>query len=274
MRSRARVAGTSAHCRPDPPGPRTHPAKTLRIRRQPRVRRAFLRHHLVSLKGIRMAPAVVLDAPETLPTTSTDPSLRSRLARFVAGLALCALAVWLTVQVNLGLAPWDVLHSGLSHVLGMSFGAVIVAVGILVLVVSALLGVRPGLGTLVNVVLMGFALDGLLSTSWLDTLPTASLALRIVVLMGAVALLGLGAALYIGAGLGAGPRDSLMVAFAGRGLPIGWSRCAIELSVLAGGWLLHGPVGIGTAVVAVTSGPAVQAAFRVVGHEPQRASRA
>jgi uncharacterized membrane protein YczE len=131
--------------------------------------------------------------------------------------------------------------------------------------VSAVLGVRPGWGTLVNVVLVGLAVDRLLATSWLDALPVASLALRMFVLIGAVALLGLGAALYIGAGLGAGPRDSLMVALAGRGLPIGWARCAIELAVLGGGWLLHGPVGIGTALIAVTSGPAVQAAFLLVG---------
>jgi uncharacterized protein len=215
-----------------------------------------------------MAAAVVHDvprtAPGTQPGTTARPSLARRLPRFVAGLALCAVAVWLTVQVNLGLSPWDVLHSGLAHLLGVSFGAVLVGVGLLVLVGSALLGVRPGVGTFVNVVLMGIALDRLLATSWLDTLAVAPLAVRLPVLVGAVALLGVGAALYIGAGLGAGPRDSLMVALAGRGLPIGWSRCAIELSVLAGGWLLHGPVGIGTAVIALTSGPAVQVAFRLL----------
>jgi uncharacterized membrane protein YczE len=215
-----------------------------------------------------MAPAVIHDVPRTAPSTqpSTTPrvSLPRRLPRFVAGLALCAVAVWLTVRVDLGLSPWDVLHSGLARELGVSFGAVLVGVGVLVLAGSALLGVRPGVGTLVNIVLMGIALDRLLATSWLDTLPAAPIAVRLLVLVGAVALLGVGAALYIGAGLGAGPRDSLMVALARRGLPIGWSRCAIELSVLAGGWLLHGPVGIGTAVMALTSGPAVQVAFRLL----------
>jgi uncharacterized membrane protein YczE len=213
-----------------------------------------------------MATAVVLDAPEEA-TAPTGRSLRSRLPRFVAGLALCAAGVWLTVQVDLGLAPWDVLHSGLSQIFGLSFGAVLAAVGLLVLGLSALLGVRPGWGTLVNIVLMGFAIDALLATSWLDGLSAAPLAVRIPVLVGAVGLLGAGAALYIGAGLGAGPRDSLMVALAGRGLPIGWARCAIELAVLGGGWLLHGPVGIGTAVVAVTSGPAVQVGFRLFGQQ-------
>jgi uncharacterized membrane protein YczE len=211
-----------------------------------------------------MATAVVQAAPHTASSTFARPRLRTQIPRFVAGLGICAVAVWLTVQVNLGLSPWDVLHSGLSHAFGLSFGAVIVAVGILVLAASGLLGVRPGVGTLVNVLFMGFAIDGLLATPWLDGLATAPTAVRVLVLLAAVALLGFGAAVYIGAGLGAGPRDSLMVAFAGRGFPIGWARCAIELSVLAVGWLMHGPVGIGTAVIAVASGPAVQVSFRLL----------
>ena len=211
-----------------------------------------------------MASAVVHEARQKAATSSTRPGLRLRIPQFVTGLAICALAVWLTVQVNLGLAPWDVLHSGLSETFGVSFGAVVVGLGFLILAGSALLGVRPGVGTLINVVLMGFAIDGLLATSWLDGLATAPTAVRLVVLVGAVGLLGLGAAVYIGAGFGAGPRDSLMVACAGRGLPIGLSRCAIELSVLGVGWLLHGPVGIGTAVIALGSGPAVQFSFRLL----------
>jgi uncharacterized membrane protein YczE len=220
-----------------------------------------------------MAPAVVREAPDSTPETTVRSPFYRRLPRFVLGLALCAVAVWLTVQVQLGLSPWDVLHSGLSHVFGMSFGAVIVAVGIVVLAGSALLGVRPGLGTIVNVLSMGVAVDRLLATSWLDTLPAAALPVRLVVLVVAVALLGLGAALYIGAGFGAGPRDSLMVALADRGLPIGWSRGAIEVSVLGAGWLLHGPVGVGTAVVALATGPAVQVAFRVVPAKGHRAGQ-
>ena len=210
-----------------------------------------------------MATAVV----HTTSTTPARRSLRTRIPRFLGGLSLCAVAVWLTLQVDLGLAPWDVLHAGVSHLLGLSFGAVLVVVGLLVLAASAVLGVRPGVGTLVNVLLVGSAIDRLLATSWLDGLPAAPVAVRVLVLIGAVALLGLGVALYIGAGLGAGPRDSLMVALARRGLPIGWSRGVIEMSVLGLGWLLHGPVGIGTGVIAVTSGPAVQVAFRLLSRE-------
>src|SRR5215210_7152845 len=126
--------------------------------------------------GFAMASAVVHEAREEAATTSARPRCWLRIPQFVAGLAICAVAVWLTVQVNLGLAPWDVLHSGLSQTSGVSFGAVVVGLGIVILAGSALLGVRPGVGTLINVVLMGFVIDGLLATPWLDGLATGSTA--------------------------------------------------------------------------------------------------
>jgi uncharacterized membrane protein YczE len=197
-----------------------------------------------------------------------------RVARFVVGLALCAAGVWLSVEAHLGLSPWDVLHSGTSAHTGISFGTVVIAVGILVLVASRALGVRPGLGTVVNTVGIGLALDRLLATSWLDGLATAPLAERVLALLAAVVLLGFGGAVYLGAGFGAGPRDSLMVACAARGLPIGASRCAIELSVLGVGWLLGGPVGVGTLLLALGTGPAVQASFHLLREAPPGAAPA
>jgi len=191
-----------------------------------------------------------------------------RLLRFLGGLASCALAVWLSVQVELGLSPWDMLHSGLSESLGLSFGLVVILVGLAVLLVSWALGVRPGLGTLVNIVSMGWVLDRLLATSWLDGLSSAAIWLRVLVLVAAVLLLGFGAALYIGAGFGAGPRDSLMVACHHRGLPIGPARVAIELTVLLVGWLLGGALGLGTVLLALGTGPVVQLSFRLLGQEP------
>lgn len=88
------------------------------------------------------------------------------------------------------------------------------------------------------------------------------------VLLASVVLLGLGGALYIGAALGAGPRGSLMVAYSHHGLPIGMSRCLIELSVLLAGWLLGGPVGMGTLALALGTGPVVHVAFRLLRQEP------
>lgn len=214
--------------------------------------------------------------------SSTTPSRRPasrwvppprRLLQFLAGLALCALGVWLSVRVQLGLSPWDTLHAGLSDHLGLSFGTIIIAVGLLVLALSWLLGVRPGLGTLFNIFAMGWVLDLLLGSPWLHDLPGAPVAVRVLALLASVALLGFGAALYIGAGFGAGPRDSLMVACFRHGLPIGPSRCAIELAVVGGGWLLGAPIGVGTLVLALGTGPAVQASFRLLRQQPPSSPR-
>ena len=215
---------------------------------------------------------------------SSTTAVRSRLVRwtpppgrtlrFLGGLTLCALAVWLSVQVELGLAPWDMLHSGLSERLGLSFGLVVVLVGLAVLALSWSLGERPGLGTLVNIVGVGWALDRLFATSWLDGLADASLWVRVPLLLVAVVLLGAGAALYIGAAFGAGPRDSLMVACHHHGWPIGASRVGIEVTVLLIGWLLGGALGLGTVLLAVGTGPVVQLTFRVLREEPPARRRA
>ena len=212
-------------------------------------------------------------APAPPRSTRWTPPL-GRLLRFSGGLACCALAVWLSVRVELGLSPWDMLHAGLSETLGLSFGLVVILVGLAVLVLSWALGVRPGLGTLVNIVSVGWVLDLLLGTSWLDGLPDAAVWLRVLVLVGAVLLLGFGAALYIGGGFGAGPRDSLMVACHQHGWPIGRYRVVIELTVLLVGWLLGGALGLGTVLLAVGTGPVVQLSFRLLGQEPPARRRA
>jgi uncharacterized protein len=216
---------------------------------------------------------VTSDATEVRRPASRPGPFPRRLLQFVAGLALCAVAVWSSVTVQLGLAPWDTLHSGLSERLGWSFGAVLMGVGVLVQLLAWTLGQRPGPGTVVNVFAVGWTVDRLLATSWLDGLPDAPLAVRSLALVGSVATLGLVGAMYIGAGFGAGPRDSLMVACHHHGLPLGPSRCAIECTVLLGGWLLGGPVGVGTVVLALGSGPATQLAFRLLRQEPPSTSR-
>lgn len=187
-----------------------------------------------------------------------------RLGQFFLGLALCSVAVWLSLQADLGLAPWDVLHAGVSDRVGISFGLTVILTGVIVVIVSAFLDVYPGVGTVLNVILIGVGIDLLLATSWLDGLADANVGLRFAVLFAATVTMGAGAALYIGAGLGAGPRDSLMVAFHKRGLTLGWSRLILEVSVLIAGWLLGGKVGVGTVFLALGTGFIVQASFRVL----------
>jgi uncharacterized membrane protein YczE len=177
------------------------------------------------------------------------------------------------VRAQLGLSPWDVLHAGLSSHLAVSFGTVVIGIGLVVMAVSWALGVRPGLGTLVNVVAMGWVLDALLGSPWLQDLHTGPMAVRLLALAAAVVLLGFGAAVYIGAAFGAGPRDSLMVAAHLHHLPLGPSRVVVELAVVVLGWLLGGPVGLGTIVLAVGVGPAVQVSFRLLREEPPTSPR-
>ena len=205
-----------------------------------------------------------------LPGTARGRGLPARLAQLVLGLAVCTVAIWLSLQVGLGLSPWDVLHQGLATTLRTSFGRVVIGVGLVVLGAAGLLGARPGAGTVLNILVIGTGLDLLLAAPWLDGLVSAPLLTRLAVLLCGVALLGVGGALYIGAHLGAGPRDSLMVALHARcRVPIGAARALVEVSALLGGVLLGGSVGSGTAVIALASGPAVHLAFRVLRQTPR-----
>lgn len=180
---------------------------------------------------------------------------RVRVPRLVAGLALCGLGIAFMVAADLGLAPWSVLDQGISDRTGIPIGTVSIIVGAVVLLAWIPLRERPGLGTVLNVVLIGVTID--IALLVLDT-PDA-MAARLAYLAVGAFLWGPGSGLYIGAGLGPGPRDGLMTGLAARGVgSIRVIRTGIELSALAAGWLLGGSAGLGTVVFAVTIGPNVQ----------------
>ncbi|HEY8451728.1 MAG: hypothetical protein FWJ70_12815 [Micromonosporaceae bacterium] len=175
----------------------------------------------------------------------------ARLARLLPGLVIYGVSIALMVRAELGLASWDVLHQGLSRRTGMSMGWAVIAVSVAVLLLWIPLRQRPGLGTLFNTLLVGLSADATLAV-----LPDVDhLAVRSGLLAAGVVLNGLATGLYIGAGLGPGPRDGLMTGLAARGLSIRLARTLIELSVLALGFLLGGTVGVGTVLYAVTIGP-------------------
>jgi uncharacterized membrane protein YczE len=179
--------------------------------------------------------------------------LFQRLVRLYTGLAGFGISVALFVRARLGLDPWDVLHQGIARHLGIQIGWVVIAVSALVLLAWIPLRQRPGLGTISNLVLVG-----LVANVTLDVLPTAhGLVLRITLLTAAIALNAVATALYVGAGLGPGPRDGLMTGLAARGHSIRVVRTGIEVTVLAAGWLLGGSVGAGTLAYAVLIGPLV-----------------
>ncbi|SCG75384.1 Uncharacterized membrane protein YczE [Micromonospora echinaurantiaca] len=181
-------------------------------------------------------------------------TLPGRLARLLTGLVLFGVSVALMVRADLGLASWDVLHQGLAERTGLPLGQVVNLVAVAVLLLWIPLRQRPGVGTLANAVVVGFAADAALVV----LPPVPSVAGRIGLLVAGILLNGLATALYLGARLGPGPRDGLMTGLAARGLPIGRVRTAIELGVLALGWALGGTVGPGTVLFAVSIGPLAQ----------------
>ena len=194
-----------------------------------------------------------------------------RTAQLLVGLVLFGAGLWLDLQAGLGVGPWDVLTGGLSEHTGLSFGRTAVVVSTVVLVIGLLARVRPGVGTVLNVLLIGATLEVLLDSALLDGLADGAVVLRLAVCLLGIAVVAVGSALYLGAHLGPGPRDGLMVAIGRRtGWGVGLSRGVLECGVLLVGIALGGPVGVGTVLFALGIGPAVQMAFRVLRQTPSR----
>lgn len=193
-----------------------------------------------------------------------EAPLPVRAVRLLGGLWLFALGTVLTVRAGLGVPPWDVLHDGIRRTTPLTFGVAVIAIGVLLVLVSALWGVRPGPGTIANMLLIGTFVDLTLWTGVGTNLDDAHIVMRVAVAFSGVAVVGLGSALYIGANLGAGPRDSLMVLAATKlKVRVGVARAAIEGTALLVGWLLGGAVGIGTLLFVLTIGPSVDVFFRL-----------
>ncbi len=181
-----------------------------------------------------------------------QPRLK-RLVFLTVGLVLFGFSLALLVSAELGLDPWDVFHQGLAETLGLRLGVAVVGTSLLVLLLWIPLRQPPGIGTLANAVAVGVVFEASIAV-----LPeVSSLVARSGLLVGAILLNAVGTGLYIGAGLGPGPRDGLMTGLAARGLPLRVVRTGIEVTVLVIGWLLGGTVGIGTVLFAVTIGPLV-----------------
>ncbi|MEW2621816.1 hypothetical protein [Streptomyces sp. NPDC048106] len=183
-----------------------------------------------------------------------------RLVQLYAGLALYGVSSALLVASGLGLEPWGVLHQGLAGRTGLSIGEVSIVVGAAVLLLWIPLRLRPGLGTVSNVFLIGLALDGTLAL-----LPAAhSLLARVPLMFAGVLLNGAATGLYIAARLGPGPRDGLMTGLHRRtGRSIRLMRTAIEVTVVATGFVLGGTIGVGTVLYALSIGPLAQFFLRV-----------
>ncbi|MGX6604899.1 membrane protein YczE [Micromonosporaceae bacterium Da 78-11] len=189
-------------------------------------------------------------------TGNKDRRLTRRLVQLFAGLVLYGVSMAFMVESSLGLNPWDAFHQGLSKVTGISFGLVVILLGIPILLLWIPLRQRPGFGTIANLVVIGFVVDGALAV-----LPAGgSVPARIAYLLAGIAMNGLATGLYLGSRLGPGPRDGLMTGIVGRfpRLSIRLVRTVLELTVLGVGFLLGGTVGVGTVAYALAIGPLAQ----------------
>jgi uncharacterized membrane protein YczE len=183
-----------------------------------------------------------------------------RAAALLTGLSCYGFSMAMMVRAGLGLDPWDVFHQGLSRHTPMTIGVASAVVGIVVLVAWIPLRNKPGVGTAANVVVIAVTVDAALAVLH----SPQSLPARVALMLGAVMLNAVATVLYVGAGLGPGPRDGLMTGFVVRsGLSVRLVRTTIEAAVLAAGWLLGGSVGVGTVVYALGIGPLVQLVLRV-----------
>ena len=193
----------------------------------------------------------------------------ARAASLVFGLFLFAIGIVLILESKLGLSPWDVLNQGLAKHTPLSFGMANVAVAIVVLGIGWALGGRPGIGTVANAVFVGSFIQVLTSIAAIEALAHDGLAARIVLLVLGIALIGPASAFYIGADLGAGPRDTLMLVGARRTrFRIGLVRGTLELIALGVGIVLGGTFGVGTVLFAFLVGPIVEASFVLLARTP------
>jgi uncharacterized protein len=189
-----------------------------------------------------------------------------RFINLLMGLFLYALGIVITMKANLGFAPWEVFHWGIGKTLGMTIGSVSILTGLFICVLVVLMGEKLGLGTILNMILIGVFIDLLLSFHLIPQI--SGFVSGVAVMAAGLFTISFGSYFYINSGFGAGPRDSLMVAIKRKTkLPVGLCRGILEASVVLTGWILGGPVGIGTVLAAFGIGFCIQIVFSLMRFE-------
>jgi len=196
-----------------------------------------------------------------MPRPAASLPVAHRLALALAGMVGVAVGVASLIRAALGVAPYDVLTTGLAEATGWPIGLAATILPAALTVVGTLIGRRPGLGTILAVVLIGPMLG-----ATLEVLPESeALAVRVPVFVLGFAVLSVAITAIIAADLGEGPAELVMMAIAERGHGIAATRTAMEVVCVAVGWLLGGQVGVGTLVVAVLLGPVLRRTLAVAG---------
>ncbi len=185
-----------------------------------------------------------------------------RVMVFLLGIFVLALGAGTVITANLGAATWDVLHIGLSKITGLSVGRWVQIVGILMVLMTALLEKRRlAIGSVLNIVIVGFFLNLILDSgmipSFTEKLP------RIIMLVIGIILMGTGSGMYVSSRIGAGPRDGMTLYISKKfSISVGFSRTLLELAALTCGWLVGGPVALGTFVTVPLVGPVMQVSLK------------
>ena len=182
------------------------------------------------------------------------PRKPRQVFQVIFGTSLIGVGISLNYLANLGLGPWGVFHDGLSKTIGITYGRTIIVTGVAVLLLWIPLKQKPGLGTLIDIFLVGLVADTIIL--YFEFSENIFLSL-ILILLGIISI-GTGTAIYVGADLGVGPRDGIMVGLETLGIKIGTARNLIELIAFLTGWLLGGLVGYVTILFVIGIGPVVQ----------------
>ncbi|KJS89215.1 YitT family protein [Desulfosporosinus sp. BICA1-9] len=192
-----------------------------------------------------------------------------QVVRLFIGIFLYAVGIVLTINANLGLAPWDVFHQGMTKLISITMGEASIAVGIILVIFNSVLGERLGWGTLCNMLFIGLFIDLLMLNHIIPIVH--GIILGVVMMFLGMVVIGVASYFYISAELGSGPRDGLMIALTKKtGKSVRFIRNAIELSALMVGYLLGGFVGIGTLIMAIVLGYIIQFTFKVFKFDVRR----
>ena len=186
-----------------------------------------------------------------------------RIFNMIFGIILYALGIVVTIKANIGYAPWDVFQVGLANTVGISIGFSAIFVGIVIVIITVLLGEKIGLGTITNMILIGVFIDIIL---YINIIPIPNnIIISILMLVAGLFIISIATYFYIGSALGAGPRDSLMVVLTRKTkISVGICRSIIELLATIFGWMLGGMVGIGTIISVIGIGFCIQITFRIL----------
>lgn len=175
---------------------------------------------------------------------------------------MCGAAIAMSVRANIGVGPWEAFHIGISKLTGISMGTASITVSLIIIIMTALSGERFGCGTIANMLVIGVSMDAFLNSGLIPEMETIQSGVAMILLSRLVTAFAI--VIYMGAGYGSGPRDGMMVMLSKlTSRPPGYCKAAIEALALLVGWLLGGPVGVGTVVSVLCVGPLTQFAFRV-----------